>query len=201
MHEVILSQAFGKAISKNCSSIGTSSLLPLCCKVGGEVLKERGRSIHGHASDAVIHKLLWKNVGCLYLPTVRYGCLCRWYAHYAGVHSMALFFIFSMCTTHLDTCSVFVKLHFFSVTLITHLQAIFYSNIKSCVRLAPGTYFSVCEEAAQWVYILQGNSKIVDDNDSIVLCSCCVQLSLVSKRDMKSNIDWWKYLWGYIYLL
>lgn len=30
-------------------------------QVGGEVLKERGRSIHGHASDAVIHKLLWKN--------------------------------------------------------------------------------------------------------------------------------------------
>ena len=31
-------------------------------KVGGEVLKERGRSIHGHASDAVIHKLLWRHV-------------------------------------------------------------------------------------------------------------------------------------------
>ncbi|XP_068200196.1 gamma-tubulin complex component 6-like isoform X2 [Palaemon carinicauda] len=30
-------------------------------QVGGEVLKERGRSIHGHASDAVIHKLLWKH--------------------------------------------------------------------------------------------------------------------------------------------
>ncbi|KAK7085345.1 hypothetical protein SK128_028357 [Halocaridina rubra] len=30
-------------------------------QVGGEVLKERGRSIHGHASDAVIQKLLWKH--------------------------------------------------------------------------------------------------------------------------------------------
>nr|XP_045604583.1 gamma-tubulin complex component 6-like isoform X2 [Procambarus clarkii] len=30
-------------------------------QVGGEVLKERGRSIHGHASDAIIHKLLWRH--------------------------------------------------------------------------------------------------------------------------------------------
>ncbi|XP_037788824.1 LOW QUALITY PROTEIN: gamma-tubulin complex component 6-like [Penaeus monodon] len=30
-------------------------------QVGGEVLKERGRSIYGHASDAVIHKLLWRH--------------------------------------------------------------------------------------------------------------------------------------------
>lgn len=49
-------------------------LNPLCpffhnfAKVGGEVLKERGRSIYGHASDAVIHKLLWKNVSGRWCP-------------------------------------------------------------------------------------------------------------------------------------
>ncbi|XP_050715937.1 gamma-tubulin complex component 6-like isoform X10 [Eriocheir sinensis] len=79
-------EAFGgaKSYSRQVSSTSTSSFLScssserpmststafttpdeerpiLIDQVGGEVLKERGRSIHGHASDAVIHKLLWKN--------------------------------------------------------------------------------------------------------------------------------------------
>lgn len=109
-----------------------SSLLPLRCKVGGEVLKERGRSIHGHASDAVIHKLLWKNVGCLFLPTISYCChCCCWFcAHDFRVRSMAVIYFFPHALAIRIIFSKFSKKPFDSGTVIFVPPIIWYLVIS-----------------------------------------------------------------------